>query len=104
MNILKVKKFINPEQNVDKERIIIASFELLYSNVTELIGKPIDYKNYKNFVRCFKFFLHFRRKYLLSPSPKANQRSQRSFVVGVGNYYNDTLRGGRRRAIYLLIY
>lgn len=50
LSILKVKKFINTDNSVDRERIIVATFELLYSNVTDLIGKPIEYKNYKNCV------------------------------------------------------
>lgn len=43
--IIKAKKYV--EQH-DKERIVISHFEILYDNVTEVLGTPVDYKNFKS--------------------------------------------------------
>nr|D8UYN9.2 RecName: Full=Replication protein A 70 kDa DNA-binding subunit; Short=RP-A p70; AltName: Full=Replication factor A protein 1; Short=RF-A protein 1 [Tetrahymena thermophila SB210]ADB03555.2 replication protein complex A largest subunit [Tetrahymena thermophila] len=45
--IIKCKKYID-DSNHDKERIIISNYELIYSNIQEQIGKPIEYKQYKS--------------------------------------------------------
>ena len=42
--MIRAKKYV--EQH-DKERIVISHFEILYDNVTEILGNPVDYKNFK---------------------------------------------------------
>jgi len=44
LQVIRVKKYV--EQH-DKERIVISHFEVLYDNVTEILGNPVDYKNFK---------------------------------------------------------
>jgi len=43
--VIKAKKYV--EQH-DKERIVISHFEIIYDNITEVLGTPVDYKNFKN--------------------------------------------------------
>lgn len=48
LSIIRCKKYIDESNgDKDKERIIISTYDLIYANITEPIGKPIDYKNYK---------------------------------------------------------
>ncbi|KAL4509227.1 hypothetical protein ABPG72_018158 [Tetrahymena utriculariae] len=45
--IIRCKKYID-DSNHDKERIIISNYDLIYSNIQEIIGRPIEYKQYKS--------------------------------------------------------
>ncbi|EGR32321.1 hypothetical protein IMG5_088090 [Ichthyophthirius multifiliis] len=47
-DILQVKKYFDNEIETTKDRTIIQDYEVLYTNITEIIGDPLDYKDYKD--------------------------------------------------------